>query len=258
MNKKKYGQNFLINNDIAKKIINLTSIYRQNVLEIGPGNLALSKFIIHNKPKKYIAIEIDKFLFDNFKNFFYENNSEIINEDAMKINEINYFNSEPFIIISNLPFNISSNLLIKWLKIKSNTNLITEMVLMFQKELAERIIAKVNSKNYGRLSILTSAFFKITNVVSVKKNQFFPVPKVDASVLVFKSLEKNKINYNNFKKLESLTFLFFNSRRKKNKKKILSIFNNNQIEKYNLSKYYDLRPENIDPNTYFDLCSIIN
>lgn len=256
MYKKKFGQNFLINNSIAEKIINLIEVKDQNILEIGPGNLALSKIIIKKQPKKYAAIEIDKDIFEKSKIFFNKNQSKIINADALKINKINYFNNEDFIIISNLPFNISSQLLIQWLKIKSNNNQILKMVLMFQKELAERIVAKVNSKYYGRLSVMTSAFFETKNEILVKKNEFFPVPKVDASVVIFKSLKKNKINFSKFKKLENLTFLFFNSRRKKNRKKILTIFNKDQIEKYNLKKFYDLRPENIDPDTYYNMCNI--
>lgn len=253
MYKKKFGQNFLINNKIAEEITSLANIKNQNVLEIGPGNLALSKIIIKKKPKKFVAIEIDDGLFNKSKSFFNENYSTIVNGNALEIEESNYFNNEPFIIISNLPFNISSKLLIKWLKLKSCNNNIKQMVLMFQNELANRIVASVNSRDYGRLSVITGAFFKTKKEIFVKKNDFFPKPKVDASVVVFEPLIKNKINERNFNKLEYITFHFFNSKRKKNKKKLLEIFSDQQIDKYDLKKLFDLRPQNIDPDTYYNM-----
>lgn len=260
MYKKKYGQNFLINNSIAKKIIELTDIYNENILEIGPGNLILSKLILDKKPKKYIAVEIDKDIFNKHKKFFSLSNAKILNEDALSINEVNLFKNENFKIISNLPFNISTQLLIKWLEIKckSNNNPIKQMILMFQKELSKRITAKVNDKYYGRLSVLTSAFFNTKELIVVKNNEFYPVPKVDASVIIFDPIIKNKIEKKNFNKLKELTFLFFNSRRKKNKKKIINYFDKYQIKTLNLNKFYELRPENIDAELYYKMCSIKN
>tara|TARA_B100001093_G_C26267716_1_gene775536 strand:- start:145 stop:537 length:393 start_codon:yes stop_codon:yes gene_type:complete len=128
---------------------------------------------------------------------------------------------------------------------------------MFQKELAERIIAKKNTKKYGRLSILCSAFFLIEEKIKVSKNNFFPKPKVDATVLKFIPYKENKIKSNNFIKLEKLTRLFFNERRKKNKKKIIKIFSDNQIIEHNLKRFYDLRAENIDNKVFFKLCDIL-
>lgn len=258
MYKKRYGQNFLINDEIASKIVDLADIDGQNILEIGPGNLALSNKIFKKKAKKYVAIEIDNQLCEKFNSTFLINNAQILNIDALNFDEVKFFNNEKFIIISNLPFNISTQLLVKWLKIQSQNKLINKMILMFQKELADRIIAKFHNKYYGRISIITSAFFDAKIKIHVKKNDFFPRPKVDASVIEFLPLKKNRINFNNFKKLEDLTFLFFNARRKKNRKKILKIFNQNQIEKYSLNKFYDLRPEDIDPNTYYSMCSFKN
>ena len=114
--RKKYGQNFLVNENIVKKILSKENINNKNVLEIGTGNLALTKSIISYKPKNYIGVEVDK----DLTNIYLKNNisDKIIFDDALKINEIKIFKSQSFSIISNLPFNISSELLIKWCKIQ--------------------------------------------------------------------------------------------------------------------------------------------
>ncbi len=255
MYKKKYGQNFLVNENISKKILFNEKIKHHNILEIGTGNLALSKFIISNNPRKYFGIEIDK----DLSEFYKKNNvsDKIIFDDAVKVEERKIFNFENFSIISNLPFNISSELLIKWCRIQNSFNCINNMTLMFQKELAERIIAEKNTKKFGRLSILCSAFFSIKKKLLVKKNNFFPVPKVDAIVLNFSPHKINKVKKNKFDKLEALTRMFFNERRKKNKKKIIKNFTNTNIKKYNLEKLYNLRAENIDKKIFYELSNII-
>ena len=255
MHKKKYGQNFLINQNISKKILLNEKIKNRNILEIGTGNLALSKYIILNQPKKFLGIEVDKDLSDiYFKNKI---SDKIIFNDALKINERILFNNENFSIISNLPFNISSELVIKWCRIQSSYNCIDSMLLMFQKELAERIIAKKDTKKYGRLSILCNAFFSIKKKLLVSKNNFFPVPKVDAMVLNFIPHKINKIKNNSFEKLEKITKIFFNERRKKNKKKIIKNFSVSQIKKYNLEQLYDMRAENIENQIFYELTNIL-
>jgi len=249
MYKKKYGQNFLVNQNISKKILFNEKIKKRNILEIGTGNLALSKFIISNRPKKFLGVEVDKDLSDIYlKN---EISDKIIFEDALKIDERKFFNNENFSIISNLPFNISSELVIKWCKIQNSYNCIDNMVLMFQKELAERIIAKKDTKKFGRLSIICNAFFSIKKKLLVSKNNFFPIPKVDAMVLNFIPHKINKIKKKNFDKLEKITRIFFNERRKINKKKIIRNFSVSKIEKYNLENLYNLRAENIDKEIFF-------
>ena len=255
MHKKKYGQNFLINQHISKKILLNEKIKNRKILEIGTGNLALSKYIILNQPKKFLGIEVDKDLSDiYFKNKI---SDKIIFNDALKINERILFNNENFSIISNLPFNISSELVIKWCRIQSSYNCIDSMLLMFQKELAERIIAKKDTKKYGRLSILCNAFFSIKKKLLVSKNNFFPVPKVDAMVLNFIPHKINKIKNNSFEKLEKITKIFFNERRKKNKKKIIKNFSVSQIKKYNLEQLYDMRAENIENQIFYELTNIL-
>ena len=253
--KKKFGQNFLINEELCIQISKLEKIKSKNILEVGPGNMALTNNIIKAKPKKFFALEIDSDLINKYPDKILS--KYIINEDALKIDELNLFNKEKFRIISNLPFNISSELLIKWLKVQNNFNCIESMTLMFQKELAERLTAKHNSKKYGRITILSGAFFNIEKKIYVDKENFNPEPKVDAQVLQFTPHKINKIRQEDFSKLEKITFDFFNERRKKNIKKIKKIFNKKQIIKNSLDKYFSLRPENLDKDVYYNLARIL-
>ena len=254
MLKKKFGQNFLINETIANKIINCENILSKNILEIGPGNLALTKYILQKKPKQFISLEID----NDLKKLYDKNIVKfILFEDARRFNELKFFNNKKFSIISNLPFNISSTLLLKWNLLQNNYSCIDSMTLMFQKELAERIISKENAKQYGRLSIITQAFFKIEKKLEVLKESFKPQPKVDAIVLKFTPHKTNKIRKENFTKLEKVTQFFFNERRKKNEKKIKKIFSSSQISNYNFDKLFSQRAENINKEIYYKMSELI-
>ena len=217
MPKKKYGQNFLINKDIIKKILTDIKINSQNILEIGPGNLALTKPIIDKMPNRYIGIEIDQ----DFKSKINDKPilSNILFDDALKIDEKLLFHNQSFTIISNLPYNISSQLLIKWCLLQNDHNCINEMVLMFQKELGERILSDCNSKKYGSLSVLVQAFFDIKKKVIVNKECFNPVPKVESAVLHFLPLKKNRIKKEKFQNLQKITKFFLMNVEKKIKKK---------------------------------------
>ena len=252
--KKKYGQNFLNNEDIAKTIVSFEKINNQNILEIGPGNLALTEKIKKKKPKKFIAVEIDEQLAKNTV----RNNIDIRNENALFFDERKNFNKENFSIISNLPFNISSLLLIKWVKLQNDFKCINSMTLMFQKELAERIIASTNTKKFGRITIICKAFFSIQLKKIVSKNNFDPMPKVDAIVLKFTPHSKSKIKKNHFSKLEKITSLFFNERRKKNEKKIKKIFTDKQIILNNFDKLFPLRSENISEDVFYKMTEILD
>ena len=254
MLKKKFGQNFLTNQTISEKIVELEKINNENILEIGTGNLSLTKFILDKKPKKFVSIEIDKDLKKNYNNDFLK---YIIFDDAIKFDEMKFFNNNNFSIISNLPFNISSNILVKWIYLQNNFSCIKSMTLMFQKELADRIVSSENSKKYGRLSVIAQAFFIIEKKLEVSKEDFSPKPKVDAVVLKFIPHKKNKIKKQNLKKLEMITSLFFGERRKKNKQKIKKIFKDNEIIDNHFDKLFDKRPENICKEIYFKMAEII-
>jgi len=256
--KKKFGQNFLINEKIINKIIEASNIQSNSeILEIGPGNGSLTKEIIKKKPKKYIAIEIDTSLKNIInKEFFKNTNYELIFSDALKFKEYQKF-SNNFTIISNLPYNISLTLLIKWIYNLDKLPHANRMILMFQKEVADRILATNNSKKFGRISVLCSAFFEIKKITDVDKNDFFPVPKVNSTVLMFKTLKSFKFNIKDIKYLEKITNILFNNRRKKLKKKIETLFSPTVIEENMLNRYYDYRVENLTAEIFFKLAAFI-
>lgn len=256
MFKKKYGQNFLTSAEYSEKIVNSINIFKKNILEVGTGNMALTKFIIKKKPKKFISLEIDNFLFQKITKNDVELELIIKNIDAKKFDELSFFNDN-FSIISNLPFNISSQLILKWTELHCFKKCINEMVLMFQKELGERIISKINSKKFGKISVLIQSMFKIDKLYNIEKNFFYPAPKVDTIVLKFTPLKRIKITPEKFENLKKITTFFFNSRRKKNIKKIKRIFPEKIITKYKLNNFFNSRAENISVDQYCEMANLI-
>ena len=191
--KKSLGQNLLIDKNILKKITSLTSFKNKNVVEIGAGTGNLSSEILKLFPKKLTCIEKDKEFAKNLKIFFKdEKNLSIINDDVLKINFKKLISSET-IIIGNLPYNISTQILIKFIKIDPWPPKIIKMIFMFQKEVGEKIIANFGNKNYSRLSIITKSRFKILNYFYVSKNCFIPKPKVDSIVIEFQPLVRKDL-----------------------------------------------------------------
>ena len=202
--KKKYGQNFLIDDNITNKIINLINHNNLNILEIGPGNGKLTNKLINKKPKKLDLIEIDtelvKNLIDKFKNHNFLN---VINNDILKYDIINNYD----LVISNLPYNISSQVLIKLSLMREVPN---EMILMFQKEFATKLLEdKLNSIN----SII-NCFFKIRLKFHVSKNCYRPIPKVDSSVLKFEKLNQSLIKTDEIESFIKFKRYLFSYKRK--------------------------------------------
>ena len=198
--KKSLGQNLLIDKNIINKILSMTDIKNKNILEIGPGTGNLTKSILEKKPKKLLLIEKDKnfcdILYSQLDNF---NNYKVFNEDILKLDLNSNFRSE--IIFGNLPYNISTKIF---------TNLVTKiswppkyksLILMFQKEVGEKIIAKFKTKNYGRLSLLSNFRLDVLNKFIVSKNCFFPKPKVDSMVIHFKPKKNNKFEIKEIKNI---------------------------------------------------------
>ena len=256
--KKKFGQNFLKNQNVIENIINLLKINEDSLIyEVGPGDGSLTKEIIKKKPKFFLAVEIDKSLKSNLDILFVNKNYKLIFDDAIKFDETNYFKKNAT-IIANLPYNISLKLLIKWIFQYLSNQWFSEMILMFQKEVGERLTATENSKKYGRITLLSSAVFEIKKICDISKKDFFPSPKVDSSLLSFKPLKNPHFDKINISKLEFLAKTLFSNRRKKVKNKFNQIFNPKIIEEHNLKKYYNLRAENIDKNTFFYLAKLIN
>ena len=248
--KKSLGQNFLTDRNILETIANIVPIYNKNILEVGPGTGNLTAFILKNNPKKLIVIEKDDALAANLNSIF-KDQLVVINDDVLNINE-NLILNEKVTVFGNLPYNISTEILSKWI-INLNDNFwFDHLILMFQKEVADRIIAPFNNSTYGRLSILTNWKLNVKKICDIKPESFSPKPKIDSSLLFF-SPKSNFYKIKNPKNLEKVTRIFFSQRRKMLKKPFNQLFNGDQkiIDKLQID--LNLRPQNLDFDTYYKL-----
>ena len=250
--KKSLGQNFLIDKNILEKIVNTTEIRDKNILEVGPGTGNLTSHILKQNPKKLFVIEKDNELAKRLENKF-KNQITIINKDVLKIDETSLFkNKDKVIVFGNLPYNISTEILSKWIINLKENFWFENLVLMFQKEVADRIVAKYDTSNYGRLSIICNWKLNIKKICDIKPTAFFPKPKVDSSLLFFYP-KKNFIKLNYPKNLEKVTRIFFNQRRKMLKKPYNQLFNGDQKVCSKLEIDLSLRPQNLNLDTYYKL-----
>ena len=250
--KKSLGQNFLTDRNILEKIASVTEIRNKNILEIGPGTGNLTSFIIKNEPKKIIVIEKDNELAMSLSSNFGERLT-VINDDILDINEQLLF-KEKVTVFGNLPYNISTEILSKWIMNLNDIFWFDHLVLMFQKEVADRIIANVNSSAYGRLSILANWKLYIKKICDIKPECFSPRPKIDSSLLFF-TPKKNFFKIGDPKNLEKVTRIFFSQRRKMLKKPFNQLFNGNKGILDKLEIDLNLRPQNLDFDTYYKLTS---
>ena len=234
--KKKFGQNFLIDKNISNKISNLIKNHNLNILEIGPGDGKLTESIIKKKPKNLDIVEIDKDLIinlrNNFKHYKFIN---IVNEDILKLN----INKNYDLVISNLPYNLSSKVLEKLVLLKQNPKI---MILMFQKEFAERLL----SQNLNSINSLVNCFFKIKLQFNVSKKCFKPIPKVESSVLKFEKLKKSLLKKNEIQSFIKFKRYIF-SHKRKSLRKVLKKYN------YNDSDKLDLRAEKLELNYLIEI-----
>ena len=249
--KKSLGQNFLSDKNVIKSIVEIGNIKNNNkILEISHGTGNLKEFILKKKPKNFFVIEKDynlvKFLYEKF-----DNKINIINKDVLNF-ELNAISKEKIIVYGNLPYNISTEILIKWITDNKKFESCKKLILMFQKEVADRIIAKTNSKNYGRLSIISNWRMDVKKEFDINPNCFFPKPKVDSTLLSFEP-KKKYFNLKNPNNLEKITKVFFNQRRKMIKNPLKQIFKNPYIIVQKLKLDTNLRPQNLSPLNYFEI-----
>ena len=248
--KKSLGQNFLIDKNIIDQIINTVPITGNEILEVGPGTGNLTKEILKKNPSKIYLVEKDTFLVKNLEEIIDER-VKIFNEDILKFDEYSLSNSK-IIVFGNLPYNISTEILSTWITNLKNDYWFSDLILMFQKEVADRIIAKFNTSSYGRLSILANWRLNINKICDISPESFSPKPKIQSSLIHF-TPKKNFVEIKNPLNLEKITRIFFSHRRKMLKKPFNQIFNGNLdlIKKFNLD--LNLRPQNIDFETYYKL-----
>jgi len=248
--KKSLGQNFLNDKNILEKIVNIVNIKNKTIMEVGPGTGNLTTYILNKKPKKFYVIEKDNTLAEGLISKF-KNKLFVINEDILKIDETRMFD-EKAIVFGNLPYNISTEILTKWIMNLKDKFWFENLVLMFQKEVADRIIAKFNTSQYGRLTILSNWKLSIKKICDVGPSSFFPKPKIDSSILIF-SPKDDFYKIKDVKNLEKITRTFFNQRRKMIKKPFNQLFNGDQKVLNKLNINLTLRPQNISLDTYYKL-----
>ena len=248
--KKSLGQNFLIDKNVINKIVNLTRIQNEIILEVGPGTGNLTSHILKKKPKKFYVIEKDNKLASNLNDKF-KDQLIIINDDVLKVDETLIF-KDTVTVFGNLPYNISTEILSKWIVNLKDHFWFNNLILMFQKEVADRIVGELNTSSYGRLSILSNWKLNIKKICDIKPEAFYPKPKVDSSLLLF-SPKKSFVKIKDPENLEIITRTFFNQRRKMIKKPFNQLFNGNQKILDKLKIDLNLRPQNINLETYCKL-----
>tara|TARA_B110000305_G_C19403436_1_gene621388 strand:- start:391 stop:1182 length:792 start_codon:yes stop_codon:yes gene_type:complete len=254
--KRSLGQNFLIDLNIIQKITNQVEIKNKNIIEIGPGKGALTNQILKKKPKYLTLIEKDNSLSEELKLKYKKyNNVKIYNQDILKFN-LEKILKKDTIIFGNLPYNISSQILIKILKLKEWPPKYSALIFMFQKEMADRIIGKFKTSKYGRLSIITNYKLNIFNKFNVSPNCFLPKPKIISTVLYLKPNKKIYNRIKNIENLEKITLTFFSSKRKMINKSIRKIFKNS--DRINLLKNIDIksRPSDLSPENFYEITKL--
>ncbi len=251
--KKSLGQNFLTDKSIINKIISLEPLINQRIFEIGPGIGNLTNSIFDKKPKSLFLIEKDerffKILKDNYKS---NNNLKIVNGDILNYN-LNNIEYSDLIVFGNLPYNISTQILAKFIKINKWPPFYKKIIFMFQNEVANRILAKPNTKNYSRITILANLRLDIVDSFKISKGCFFPIPKIDSKIIVFKPKKKLSFNINKIENLEKITQAFFSNKRKMVNKTFLKLFNNNLFLAKKLKISLNSRPSELSCDTYYKM-----
>ena len=252
--KKSLGQNFLIDKNVIRKIVKIPNfLENKTVLEIGAGNGNLTNEILKKNPKRIIAIEKDKNLAIVLKDRFIKTNKvEVVNDDIFNVLKKNIWGKN-IIIFGNLPYNISTQILASLITYKKWPPWYDCMILMFQKEVADRILAKKNSREFGRFAILCSWRTEIKKEFDVSSNCFYPKPKVDSTMLSFYPKKKIKYKIKDPKNLEFITRILFSNRRKMINKNLIKLFGKNITLIKDLNLDMRSRPEEISSEVFYKI-----
>ena len=252
--KKKFGQNFLTDQSVIERIVSIAGqLENKSILEIGGGSGNLTKHLIKAKPKNLIVVEIDKDYVKILSKILQSSSvkTTLISEDILKTDIYRYF-SEPPVIFGNLPYNISSQILVKILKFSKWPPKFKNLVLMFQKELGDKIIGQYSTSDYSRLSILSNLRLKNIKKFLVSPNCFFPKPKVNSLVIHFQPKPKSRFYINDINNLEKVTNILFSNKRKMINKNIKRILNQSQVD--NISNLnLNSRPSDLSPEIYYKI-----
>ena len=269
--KKSLGQNFLQDSSVCDKIVESciefsssflknSSLKNKTVVEVGPGHGILTEAILCHHPQKLVAIEKDDSLATALQQKYQKlPNIEIINADALKF-DFNKHITEQFIIIANLPYNISTEMLCHWLCDRSLREKILSMGIMMQKEVVERVVAAVNTKQYGKLSVLCQLLAKVEKGFDIGPEYFYPPPKVTSSILHVSPKKifdmptddiSSQINDEELKFLQRLLQAAFSARRKKIKTALNKFISSEGLDELQISQ--DIRPEDVSIEKYIQI-----
>ena len=253
--KKSLGQNFLKDKNIINKIINLDSLKKKNVIEIGPGNGNLTDEILKKEPRSLRIIEKDFFLSKELKKKYSKNKLiKIFNCDVLSF-DMNKIIKKNTLILGNLPYNISSQILVKIIKLNKLKTSIDGIIFMFQKELGEKIVSKFPSPKYSRLSILSNFKLNVESKFLVSPNCFVPRPKVTSMVIHFKVKKNLMFNIKKIENLEKITNILFSNKRKMINKNIKKILDQEKIAKIKELKL-NARPTEIKPQIFYKITEL--
>ena len=254
--KKKLGQNFLVDTGVTHKITqHISNVRSATIIEIGPGSGALTTSLLECNPAELIIIEIDQDLLPHLKDLrkLLDKNFQIVHADALQISEES-LTEKRFKIVSNLPYNIGTALIIKWLH---NIHLVDEIIVMLQREVAERIVANKSSKAYGRISVLAQSLCHCEKLFDVSPHSFYPQPKVTSSVVRLKPKE-NLLSPLDVTKLEKACKALFNYRRKKITTYLKKDFPNIESILCDLLINVNARAESLSIKDFYNLSQKIN
>lgn len=245
--KKHLGQHFLKDENISKRIADSIQGDFNTVVEIGPGTGVLTKYLNHHNNFK--AIELDNESYEFLLDEGILNENQLYNEDFLKMNYNDLFD-ENTALVGNFPYNISSQILFR---VYENRHLVSQMIGMFQKEVAERIVANPGSKTYGILSVLTQAFYNTEYLFTVHENSFNPPPKVKSAVIRLKRNSVEKLNCDEEKFL-MIVKQSFNQRRKMIRKSLKAYINDESLTD---TKLFTSRPEHLSVEKFVELTNLL-
>ena len=257
--KKKFGQNFLTDQSVIERIVSIAGqLENKSILEIGGGSGNLTKHLIKAKPKDLIVVEIDKDYVEILGKILQSSSvkTTLISKNILKTDIYSYF-SEPPVIFGNLPYNISTKILAKLLTPSNDESKWEKLFLMFQLEVANRIVAKPNTKQYGRLSLFSQFYSFPSLEFKIPKTSFFPIPKVESALVKFQSNYKYYQKHNNalFRDIVKKSF----QGRRKMIKNTLKTSYKNIIELMAISDIPEnSRPENITLQQFCHLTDAID
>ncbi|HJD63790.1 MAG TPA: 16S rRNA (adenine(1518)-N(6)/adenine(1519)-N(6))-dimethyltransferase RsmA [Rickettsia endosymbiont of Sericostoma sp.] len=251
---KKYGQNFIFDSSLCDKIVRVSGLQENDlVLEIGPGTAGLTRAILACNPKSLTVIETDVRCIPLLMEIReLSPNLHIIHSDATKF-DLSALSTNKITIISNLPYQIGTELIIKWLK---KLPLISSMTLMLQKEVVDRICGKVGTKSYGRLSIICQLLCSVEKCFDVNPQAFYPAPKVHSAIVKLVPYNNNVLTAELIGKVELITRLAFGKRRKMIKSSLRTLTSCIEDLLAELKIDNSSRSENLSPQDYLSLAKL--